>query len=73
MSEGVKEKGETVRGEVTADSGRDERRFKSLTARSSQGDGDCGETWPTFTRGLISLNQAITDRWSRVRDGEKLE
>lgn len=67
------ERGETVHGEVTADSGGDERRFKSLTARLSRADGDGGETWPAFTRGLISPNQTITDRWSRARDGEKLE
>lgn len=73
VSGGGQGEGEAFRGEVTADSGGDERRFKSLTARLSRADGDGGETWPAFTRGLISPNQAITDRWSRVRDGEKLE
>lgn len=41
-------KGETVHSEMTADSSRDEKRFKSLTARLSRADGDGGGMWPAL-------------------------
>lgn len=43
-------KGETVHSEMTADSSRDEKRFKSLTARLSRADGDSGGMWPALRR-----------------------